>query len=99
MVALCRMSEFETESKMNKGFVAWAQYLEEWVIFHVALLKISSPSSQLGPKIISVRACVCDCHCVNLCAHTRVFCFFLFQKRDGMSAPKIAYMAISTTYH
>lgn len=76
MVALCRMSEFETESKMNKGFVAWAQYLEEWIIFHVALLKISSPSSQLGPKIISVRACVCDCHCVNLCAHTGLFFFF-----------------------
>lgn len=98
MVALCRMSEFETESKMNKGFVAWAQYLEEWVIFHVALLKISSPSSQLGPKIISVRACVCDCHCVNLRAHAGLL-FFSFSKRDGMSAPKIAYMAISTTYH
>lgn len=62
MLALFTMSE--AENKMNTRFVAWAQYLEEWVIFHVALLQISSPSSQLGPKIISVRARVHTRTCV-----------------------------------
>lgn len=77
MLALCRMSESKAENKMNKGFVAWAQYLEEWVIFHVALLPINSPSSQLGPKIISVRVCLCLCvygHCVYFwCACVSLF--------------------------
>lgn len=71
MLVLFRMSESEAENKMNKGFVAWAQYLEEWVIFHVALLQISSPSSQLGPKIISV--CVLVTVSVFVCACAPLF--------------------------
>lgn len=87
MLVLFRMSESEAEKKMNKGFVAWAQYLEEWVIFHVALFQISSPSSQLGPKIISVHACVCALITVSvtvcLCMRTS------FQKHNSTSAPNL----------
>lgn len=71
----------EAENKMNKGFVVWAQYLEEGVIFHVASLRIIGPSSQLGPKIISVPAFTCV-QALTACVRTRVHSSFTNQPRN-----------------